>query len=526
MGVQEDLTALAGKQPGDLIQAAHWNALVAAVKLVEQSLRLDLTALSASTDTRFADVAQKLDDLGARLDGVDDRVDAVEARVGALETGLQAVATSVAALRARFRRVTLRTGRARYALGELAELTARVTDLDGGALDLANAATRPWVDFVTVWGQLRAAPGFPTVGGAGDRTVSVQVNAQGEAKVLLRAEQAAELSEEVELQMATFLTTKAGAQERTLAEALLGANTPSDDGAKEAFRVVTAEYDRRDAVAVKEYADGYYLHGARGVAQRKPPVAAQNWRDYRSTVVALVKSDNDPVTADPSLGSCSLQVTFRDWIGPWIVGTYFPGFEVHVPAYRDKFQARVGAEFRESVEGLKTEVSEIVKDKGVLGRQRDYLAMDEALDRLNRPDPPPFYSVLTRQVQGAIRVQQAVDQGRAGPGSGEAAFFALTDAQTRADAAASATKEELGGMVAQKLVELETQVRSHVQQVQQSFRDDLLAESGPIKAVERQVGAMSGTVAALKALNVADVASGITVIKGMDNRLKNLELGR
>jgi hypothetical protein len=219
-------------------------------------------------------------------------------------------------------------------------------------------------------------------------------------------------------------------------------------------------------------------------------------------------------------------VTFRDWLGPWIVGTYLPSFEVDVPSYRDKFQARVGPEYRESVEGLKTEVSEIVKGKGVLGRQRDYLAMDEALDRLNRPDPPPFYSVLTHQVQGAIRVQQAVDQGYAAAGKGEAAFFALTDAQTRADSAASATKEELGGMVAKKLVELETQVKSHVQQVQQTFRDDLLAESGPIKAVERQVGAMTGTVAALKALNVADVASGITVIKGMDNRLKNLELGR
>ncbi|MBI5015292.1 MAG: hypothetical protein HZB55_07340 [Deltaproteobacteria bacterium] len=518
MGVQEDLNALAGKQPGDLIQAAHWNALVAAVKLVEQSLRQDLTALADSTDERFAAVSATLDALGGRIDGVEGRVDA-------LETGLQGVNNSLAALRARFRRVTMRTGRATYALGELAEITAKVSDVDGADLDLSVAANRPWVDFVTVWGQLRPAPGFLAVGGGGDRTLCVRVNAQGEAKVLLRADHAADLSEEVELQMATFMTTKMGAQEKEVSAVFLDSNTPSDDGVKDAFRRMSAEYDRAGGRAMREYVDGYYLHGA--VAAADPPVAAQTWRDYRTTVVALVKGDNDPVTADPSLGSCSLQITFRDWIGPWIVGTYFPSFEAQVPSYQDKFHARVGADFRESVEGLKIEVSEIVKDKGVLGRQRDYLAMDEALDRLNRPDPPPFFSILTHQVQGAIRVQQAVDQGRvAAAGKSEAAFFALTDAQARADSAASATKEELGGFVEQRMGELETQMKSHVQQAQQTFRDDLLAESGPIKAVERQVGAMTGTVAALKALNVADVASGITVIRGMDNRLKNLELGR
>jgi hypothetical protein len=37
---------------------------------------------------------------------------------------------------------------------------------------------------------------------------------------------------------------------------------------------------------------------------------------------------------------------------------------------------------------------------------------------------------------------------------------------------------------------------------------------------------MSGTVAALRSLDVQAVASGITVIKGMDNRLKSLELTR
>lgn len=525
MGVQEDLDALAGREPGDLIQAAHWNALVAAVKLVEQALRGDLGDLASATATRFAEVTGRLDEVGDRIDGVDDRVGAVQADVEALKAGLRDARDSLAALRGRFRRVTMRTGRASYAVGELAEITARVTDLDGGALDLSNAAARPWVDFVTVWGQLKAAPGFATAGGAGDRTVSVRVNAQGEARVLLKAEQVLELAEDVELQMASFLTTKVGAQEKTVSAVLLEANTPADEGVKEAFRAVSAEYDRPGAGGVRQYADRYYLGGNVRLSGAVPPVSVQTWRDVRSTVVALVKGDNDPVTAEASLGSCSLQVAFRDWLGPWIVGTYFPDFEVHVPAYQDKFQARVAGDYRESVEGLKNEVSEILRDKGVLGRERDYRAMDEALDRLHRPDPPPYFAVLTRQVQGAIRVQQAVDRA-GGSGRGEDAFVALAEAQARADLAASAAREDLGGLVDRRMGEFEVQIKSHVQQTQQVFRDDLLAESGPIKAVERQVGAMSGTVAALKALNVEDVASGITVIRGMDNRLKAIELTR
>jgi uncharacterized protein YoxC len=535
MRVDEGFDRLAGKEAGDLIRAEEWNALVAAVR----SVREDLGALADSADERFGEVSGKVegldtrvdalegrtDGLDTRVDSLDTRVDGLDTRVDDLETGLQAVKDAVADLRGQFRRVTMRTGRATYAVGELAEITARVTDLDGKALALEDAAARPWVDFVTVWGQLRAAPGFDTVGGAGDRTLCVRVNAQGEARVRLRAEAPADLSEEVEFQMATFMTTKTGAEAKPLAQAMLEANTPSDTGVKEAYRLVTAEYDRDAAVAVRDYVDGYYLYAGGAAVAWKPPAVAQSWRDYRSTVVALVKGDNDPVTAEPSLGACSLQVTFRDWIAPWIVGEYLPGFEVHVPKYGDQLSAKVGLDYREAVEGLKAEVSDIVRDKGALGRQRDYRAIDAALDRLNRPDPPPFLSALAQQVQGAVRVQRAVEQGGRSP-TGEAAFFAMTDATARADASAAATKQELTGLVQQKLGELEVQVKTHVEQAQQTFRDDLLAESGPIKAVERQVGAMSGTVAALRSLDVQAVASGITVIKGMDNRLKSLELTR
>src|SRR5690606_1912601 len=133
------------------------------------------------------------DSVAALSASVDEHVAALTGRAEALEARADAAAAEIAALRdalAPFRRVTLRTQRTRFALGELAEITAHVTALDGSPLDLSNAAARPFVDFVATWGQLRPVAGFQSLGGADDRTLSVRVDEQGEARVVLRAEHA------------------------------------------------------------------------------------------------------------------------------------------------------------------------------------------------------------------------------------------------------------------------------------------------------------------------------------------------
>ncbi len=85
---------------------------------------------------------------------------------------------------------------------------AQVTALDGSDLDLGDPNTRPWVDFVTVWGTLKAAPGFTSRGGAGDQTLSVRVDSEGIAQVLIRSARAEAFAEEEELEVEGFLATR------------------------------------------------------------------------------------------------------------------------------------------------------------------------------------------------------------------------------------------------------------------------------------------------------------------------------
>src|SRR5205823_3309335 len=100
-------------------------------------------------------------------------------------------------------RVIFTETRAKYAVGELAELIVTVTNLAGRPV-----TTMPTVHFVTPWGFLRPAPNFSSVGGEGDRSISVRCNDAGEARVLLRSEHAQYLTPRTEDDVAATLTTK------------------------------------------------------------------------------------------------------------------------------------------------------------------------------------------------------------------------------------------------------------------------------------------------------------------------------
>ena len=116
------------------------------------------------------------------------------------------------------------------AIGELCELTAKVTDLRGNPL----SAPYPWVDFVAAWGRLRSKGGFVTRPGAGDNSLSVQVNAQGIAQVLLRAEhsegfaEAEEEQTEFDVVLTSFGDKKIGVIKEVRAATGLGLKEAKD----------------------------------------------------------------------------------------------------------------------------------------------------------------------------------------------------------------------------------------------------------------------------------------------------------
>jgi hypothetical protein len=501
VAMDELVDRLGNKRAGQLIKSEDWNGLVAAIE-----------ELSATVDARFA--------------SIDDRLEELAGGVDALAADFGGFRQTVEPLLGEYYRLTMETARSGYAIGELAEITARVTDLRGESLDLTNEEDRPWIDFVVAsWGQLKPASGFESLGGAGDRAISVRTDAQGIARVLLRSDHAEGFTDEDEAEVAVSLETTLPTTNISIAQTILSAATPIEAKEMGAFRTLTTEYDRTDAVRVRNYADAYFSKNTALITGVIRPLFTHRWLDYRSTVMAFARRDGDPLTPDQSRGVSSLQVTFRDWIAPWIITDYFVETSALVENFRDRLVPKITSNLGESVVNVRAEVGELVLDRGLIGRQRDYRVIRGALDELTTPQPPAFLNTLTRSMQNAISVQQALESAQ-GFADQEVAFAAFADAALRTETNMVQVREDLTSLVQQEVSQAEQTLRTEVRQEQQAFRDSLLAEDGPIRSVENTVTAIEGQVNALQGLDVTDVKDRLSLINGLENRLTRLERGQ
>lgn len=488
------VTDFGGKISGQLIKATDWNNMLQHV------------------EDMFGELASEL---GTRIDGLEARADDLEERVTADEGRLDTAETTLDLLRDRLRRLDLSTTSTRFAIGQRGTITARVTALDGAPLDPGTPATRPWVDFVTVWGTLKAAPGFTTRGGAGDQTLSVQVNAAGVAQAIIRADHAEAFAEEEELEIEGFLSTRPLAtSDQTIADLILGANTPRDGAMTMAYQSISSEYDRvvdSNPPLVQRYIDAYYITQPSRAAGRFTSVFSQRWRDYRATVMAMVKPDSNPTTADGALASASIQVTFRDWIAPWVIVDYLPGISTLQRDYADRFRNLIGGDLGLSLDGIIGEVDEIIAGRGIIGRQRDLLAVDGAISALTfDTDPPPFMADLVQAVQFGSQVQHALFYSQAvtpGDRGGALGFGAIAGSRGKAAAEAGRIQEELSSEIDGKLADAGQSLLKEVTISQVAFQEELLRDDGPILSVQRDVQAFSGQVQGMQRLlnNKADV---------------------
>lgn len=474
-----------GKISGELIRSADWNGMLAKIESMFDALALDL---------------------GTRIDALESRADDLESRTSGAENRLDQAEAALAAISSRFRRLDLNTTTTRFAIGQRGTITARVSALDGSPLDLSNAAERPWVDFVTIWGTLKAAPGFTSRGGAGDQTLSVQVNAEGTAEVLIRAAHAEAFAEEEELEVESVMAIRprAGSNE-TVADLVLGANTPRDANVGFAYQAVSTEYDRVSSSRTpvfQRYVDTYYvMQPSRAVADFAS-VFTQRWRDYRATVMAFIKPDSDPTTADGALASASIQVTFRDWIAPWVTTDYLPHIGVLQNGYADRFRNLIRPNLGQSLEGIVGDVNDIIRGKGIIGRQRDFLAIDAAIGGLTfDADPPPFMTDLVQAVQFGSQVQHAMFYSQAvtpGDTGSALSFGAIAGSAGRSTSEANRVQEELSSQIDSRLNEATNSLKNDVNVAQVQFREELLRDDGPILSVQRDVRAFSGQIQGLQ----------------------------
>ncbi len=443
---------IGNKSAGELIRSSDWNKLVAAVAALDQRVTDELAALKSELQT-------KIDDLDGRL--------------GTLQADFTTLQSQVAPLLQTFR-VTLTTVRVNYALGELAELTATVTNLSG-----SPATDRPWVDFVTTWGNFRPVAGFESMGGTGNRTISVRTNDQGVARVLLRADHAASFTAEEEDQVAASLTTKPAGAVKAVSELILQASTPV--GAKElgVYRVMTQEYRRKDTTSVRNYADAYYLDSpAKVVGKVTPGMVDQmrtTWRDYRVTVTAFAKADSDPRTPDHSRGVNSIQVTFRDWISPWVVLDIIDESEIDkfIPGYKAEILPTIKDDYLTTVKLMKKKIDDLVRDEGLIGKLQGYRAISKTLGQVDGPQA--FLPQLTDAMQKAIGIQQTLETaqvGAIGLSGQQVAFDVFSDAATRADTGVAGVAGDIAGLQQQV-----AQTGSHIAQI-----------DGQIGALTTQIG--------------------------------------
>lgn len=381
MGVLLD--TLGNKAAGQLIRSSDWNALVAAV----DGLQTQVATVERTLTTQLGNV---------------------QTEVSALRTDFTKLQEQVTAVLGQYFRVTMQTSQLTYAIGDLAEITAQITDLFGRPFIPARGQELPWIDFVTLWGQLKPAPGFTSRGGAGDRTLAVQVNADGVARVLLRADHADQFSDDEEQEVAGTLETVIPGADFTFKEAILTARTPVEAKEKGFLRSMTLEYDRRDAKTLRRYTDVYYKKNPTILGKPGNTGIFHTWRDYRSTVLAFASADGDPRSPDQSRGVSSLQVTFRDWIGPWLNLEYLVEIGDLSKSVSEKLKGSIRGTHAESVGRIRELLNDFTVDAGVLGKVRNYGVVDEAFTLVDLPNPPEYYDALANNMRSAVKLQQSL----------------------------------------------------------------------------------------------------------------------
>jgi hypothetical protein len=473
-----------GKISGELIRASEWNGLLAGIEAlvtgVQQAVELRLAPLEAATA-----------DLGAR--------------VTSLEGQLVDLTNVAATLRARQRRLSLLAGASRFAIGQRGEITAAITSFDGAPLALADAATRPWVDFVTAWGTLLPVPGFVSRSGSGGRSVSVQVDSSGQARVLLQADHAFNFSEAEHVQVQAAMATRvvSSGQEMSVADAILAGPTPASVSVQPAFRAVTQAYSNAGTNTVQRYLDAYYLVAPSRVAPAIGPIASSTWTDYLATVFAFVKPDADPVSPDGAMASGSIQVTFRDWVTHWVAVDFFADLSEPVRQYREVIPGLIRNDLRAAVDDVLGEIDGRARGGGVLGGQRQYEAASSALRGLNVNSPVTFFADAVDAVVDGIAVQRAVSFGQAvtpGGESGSAAARAVASSAVKATGEAARVGSQLTQQFTSALDAATKSLRNEVQVEQQVFRAELLRDDGPISIAQKEARDVRG---ALESVNRA-----------------------
>lgn len=417
MTIAEDLEAistvldtLTPKEDGNLVRFNDWNELVDQVDSLRGVVALqqgNILALETGLSDLQTDMTvrvQAIEDLIGTSDGADgtivSRLDAVEEDKLDTETFTQFQAT-LDPLLLQYT-VTLETEDVRYLLGEVATLTATVRNLDGSSVN-----ARPWLDFLVSWGDVQAVTGFDTRPGAGGRSVSVRTNSDGVARVRIKAENLAWTSPSIDDDMRAYFATEINSegQTRVMRQAMMDASDPQDNFMRVMYSETTQRYDS-GSQAIRTITDQYYLDQHSGSAKNRI-FRGGNWKDYRSTIAVFAKDDSNPETPDFGKGVSSIQINFRDWIGPWI-DDYAPDIpDVTGPWIVDIPGILEDPGYHPDI--LIDYLDDQVIDRGYLGKHKVLETMGGVIGRVDKSLVNPGVGPLINVIGDAVKIQKGLD---------------------------------------------------------------------------------------------------------------------
>lgn len=438
MTIETDLAAMAAtldglvpKEDGNLVRANDWNTLVGQLQA--------LGGIVASQQAEFA----RIDAVESQLSALAGRVTTIENLIGdsassdTILSRLQAVENNKLE-RTTFEQyqatldplllqytVTLATEDSSYLLGEVATLTATVRRLDGSAV-----TNRPWLDFLVSWGDIQAVTGFETRPGAGGRSVSVRTDSSGIARVRIKAENLAATSDTIDGEMVAFFATEVSSQgqSKPMRQAALEAANPHDSYMQAMYAETTERYES-GANGLQELADMYYRGRYRAPA-RDFWFPSGQWHDHRATIAVFAKDDSNPQTPDFGKGVSSIQINFRDWVGPWI-----RDFEPDLPYLEDKpWMTEIpdiiqGPGYRPEI--LIDYIDERVKGRGLLTKHKMLESIGTIVGR-GGTNVNPAAGPLINVVGDAVKSQKNMDLVGAGYNTTGGGLGALAQAVQQA----------------------------------------------------------------------------------------------
>jgi hypothetical protein len=499
------LEGLGDKQPGELILAEDWNALVTQVQAMGEALKVKVETvdvrLQGVIDGDIASLRSDLNGLQTEVAGLATQIGPPDSTDGANLTGrvaaleglpaaMDALETTVAPLQDQYL-VSLSTSETHYLLGEVAVMNAQVRHLDGGV-----PANRPWVDFISSWGTLRAAAGFSSREGADGRSVSVRCDAQGVARVTVRSEQSGHLSDADEDQFKAILATQIGS---SLKDELMLASTTTAPTALVAYQEATRVYEQ-DPV-MQKLADAYFIDYSRNPVGGIVVEPTTRWREYRSAVIAIAKNDSDPTTPDPGRGASSIQVRFRDWLGPWVV-VYTADDADDIAIGKDLIaQAVAEANAGIAIRKAQTLIDQGLDDEqGVLHRSKVLKAWGKAADQIDPVDLPDHAPEVVETMKAAVGFQSGMDSiqmvAGGGVGGGQEALGNWMDQSARNAGQGVDTQQRFGKM------------QGDLDGLGVDLGDKMTALEGGVQAMDGEVKGLGGNIANLNGrLNASETAA-------------------